>query len=136
MTEQTLHTAEEVEALKNAERANLLAQAGALGITTLRKNASNETIRQAIERHMVAQAQADVVKAAQEDIRARQKADTVQCRITKKGDQKVSKGIHIPGRGDLKFAWRDVVMLDRKAALVLEDRGFVEIEDAEHQSQA
>ncbi len=130
MTEPPLQTAAEVEAVANAERTKLLAAAGSLGLTGFRKNISTAALEELIQRHKDAKKQADAILAEQAKITAASPKNEVMCRITKKGDQKLSKGIHIPGKGDMRYAWKDEVLIDRKAAHDLEERGFVEIEDA------
>lgn len=54
-------------------------------------------------------------------------AGRVEVRVLKPGDNKISKGIHIPGVGDLCFKYNDRLPLTREAAKQLETRGFVEI---------
>ncbi|CAB4198906.1 hypothetical protein UFOVP1333_6 [uncultured Caudovirales phage] len=130
MTEQTPGTAEEVEAIATAERTKLLTEAGSLGLTGFRKNVSAAALEELIQRHKDAKKQADAILAEQAKISAAIPKNEVMCRVTKKGDQKLSKGIHIPGKGDLRYGWKDEVSIDRKAAHELEERGFVEIEDA------
>ena len=130
MTEPTLQTAEEVEAVATAERTKLLTEAGALGLTGFRKNVSTAGLGELIQRHKDAKKQADAILAEQAKISAAIQKNEVMCRVTKKGDQKLSKGIHIPGKGDLRYGWKDELSIDRKAALELEERGYVEIEDA------
>lgn len=130
MTEPTLETADEVEAVSTAERNKLLAEAGSLGLTGFRKNISTAALAELIQRHKDAKKQADEIVAEQLKERAKIPIDMVMCRVTKKGDQKLSKGIHDPGKGDKRYAWRDNVMVDRKIAAELEERGYVEIEDA------
>lgn len=51
----------------------------------------------------------------------------VEVRVLKAGDNKISKGIHIPGVGDLCYKHDDRLTLPREAAKQLEARGFVEI---------
>lgn len=51
----------------------------------------------------------------------------VQVRVLKKGDNKISKGIHVPGVGDLRHKHGDTLTITREAALQLEERGYVEI---------
>ena len=77
-----------------------------------------------------AKKQADEILREQAKITAAIPKNEVLCRVTKKGDQKLSKGVHVPGKGDLRYSWRDTVMIDRRAANELEERGYVEIEDA------
>lgn len=54
----------------------------------------------------------------------------VRVRVLKAGHDRISKGVHIPGMGDLKYAHGDEVTLPRGSAQALEDRGFVEIFEA------
>jgi hypothetical protein len=61
---------------------------------------------------------------------AREDAGKVEVRVTKKGDNKLSKGIHVPGVGDLRHKHGAVLKMAKHLALELEDRGFVEIQDA------
>jgi len=129
MTEPTLETADEVEAVSTAERNKLLAEAGSLGLTGYRKNISTAALGELIQRHKDSKKQADAILAEQAKISAAIPKNEVLCRITKKGDQKLSKGIHIPGKGDLRYGWKDELRIDRKAARELEERGFVEIEE-------
>ena len=130
MAEPTLETAEEVEAVSTAERNKLLAEAGSLGLTGFRKNISTAALGELIQRHKDAKKQADEILREQAKITAAIPKNEVLCRVTKKGDQKLSKGVHVPGKGDLRYSWRDTVMIDRRAANELEERGYVEIEDA------
>lgn len=54
----------------------------------------------------------------------------VRGRVTLKGDGKISKGIHVPGVGDLTYKRNDIVPnLNRRSALELQDRGLIEIEE-------
>lgn len=130
MTEPTPETAEEVEAAANEHRKKVLAEAGSLGLTGFRKNISTGALEELIQRHKDAKKQADAILAEQAKITAAIPKNEVLCRVTKKGDQKLSKGVHVPGKGDLRYSWKDEIMIDRKAAAELEERGYVEIEDA------
>lgn len=51
----------------------------------------------------------------------------VKVRVLKAGDNKISKGIHIPGVGDLCYKQGDEITLVRENAKQLEARGFLEI---------
>jgi pyruvate/2-oxoglutarate dehydrogenase complex dihydrolipoamide acyltransferase (E2) component len=51
----------------------------------------------------------------------------VEVRVLKKGDNKISKGIHVPGVGDLCYKTGDHLSVSRESAIQLEERGFVEI---------
>ena len=127
MTEQTLETAEEVERKALEARKLLLAEAGALGVTGIRKNASDESIRIAIQRKRDEIMQAAAIKAAQQKVREPAPIDTVSVRVLKAGDNRISTGIHIPGRGDLFHPRGTVLVMARPQADALETRGFVEI---------
>ena len=130
MTEPTPEMAEEVEAAQAAERKALLAELANYGLTAPRKKASNEQLREMLTNHIAAKAQADEIlkaQAAAEKVKIR---DMVTCRITKAGDQKISRGIHIPGKGDLRFAWQEKIQVERAIAEQLEAKHYVEIEDA------
>jgi len=127
MTEQTPQAAEEVEAAAAERMKALLMEAGALGIKGLRKNASEETIKLAIQRKRDEMIQEAAMKAAAERKRNEKPIETVQARILKAGDGKISAGIHIPGRGDVYHERGTVLTLERSIANGLEARGYVEI---------
>jgi len=129
MTEPTLQTAEEVESAAAERMKALLMEAGALGIKGLRKNASEETVKQAIQRKRDELFQEAASKAAAERKRSEKPVETVQARILKAGDGKISTGIHIPGKGDVYHERGTVLTLERSIARGLEARGFVEIEE-------
>jgi acylphosphatase len=127
MTEQVLETAEEVERKAQEARKLLLAEAGALGVTGIRKNASDESIRIAIQRKRDEIMQAAAIKAAEQKIKATVPVDTVSVRVLKAGDNRISTGIHIPGKGDLFHQRGTVLVMPKPQADALEARGFVEI---------
>ena len=132
MTEQTLQSAEEVENQAAERMKTLLMEAGALGIKGLRKNASEETVKQAIQRKRDEIFQEAATKAAAERKRNEKPVETVQARILKAGDGKISTGIHIPGRGDVFHERGAILTLEKSIAAGLEARGYVEIiENAE-----
>jgi hypothetical protein len=56
----------------------------------------------------------------------------VQCRITKKGDGKVSTGQHAGGIGEAYYLWKETPSFPRSIAKALEERDFVEIEGEEY----
>lgn len=118
-------TAEEIE------HDALMAEADRLRISSvIPKKASVEAIREHIERHMAAKSQEQQILAAQ----AAQKAaagpvDMVRARVLKMGDGKISRGIHIPGKGDLKHAFGEIITVERKIAVDLENRGYAEIQN-------
>lgn len=116
---------------EEAEYEGLMAQADKLRISrTFKKGISAEGIREAIERHMAAGGQAKLILEAQAaDKAAKGPADMVSVRVLKLGDNKISKGVHIPGAGDLRFRFGEIVKFDRKIALDLEGRGYAEIQD-------
>lgn len=48
----------------------------------------------------------------------------VEVRVSKKGDEKISKGDY----PQTYYVWKDMIVLPLEVAQALEDRGFVEIE--------
>lgn len=54
-------------------------------------------------------------------------AGKVEVRVLKAGDNKISKGIHIPGVGDLRYKAGDRMTMARESAVQLEALGRVEI---------
>lgn len=52
---------------------------------------------------------------------------TVQVRITRLGDGKVSMGEHVGGVGEVHFEWKEETSLPQDIALALEERALVEI---------
>ena len=129
MTEPTLQTAEEVEAAQTAERNALLAELGKYGLSP-HKRSGIPKLREMLTNHLAAKAQSDEIIKAQAAANAVRVKDVVRVRVTKAGDQKVSRGIHIPGKGDLRYSWKEVFSTERSIAAELEARNFVEIEDA------
>lgn len=76
-----------------------------------------------IGKHMTEQA---MKKHAQE----KPEVGRVTVRVLKAGDNKISKGIHIPGVGDLKYKFGDLIPnMPRDAAESLEKLGRVEIQE-------
>ncbi len=130
MTEQTPETADEVETARLEERKALLTELAKYGLTAPRKKASNEQLREMLVNHVAAKAQADEILRAQKAADAVKSRDMVTATVTKAGDQKISRGVHIPGKGDLKFAWKEKIKVERSIAEALEARYFVEIDDA------
>ena len=130
MTEPTPQMAEEVEIAKAEERKALLAELAHHGLTAPRKKASNEALREMLTNHVAAKAQADEIIKAQKAAEAVREKDMVTCTVTKAGDQKLSRGIHIPGKGDLRYSWREKISVERSVAEGLEARHYVEIDDA------
>lgn len=119
----------EIPTVEETERAALLQEAASLGLV-IDKRRGNDAIREHIVRHRVAKAQAMAVVNAQEAIRAAEKPADVTVRITKLGHNRISRGIHIPGKGDLYFAWKETAVFERPVAEALEAKGFVEIDEA------
>ena len=54
----------------------------------------------------------------------------VTVRVTKKGAGQISTGVNIAGMGDMTYDYGDTPVLDLLVAKELEERGFVEIQDA------
>ena len=73
-----------------------------------------------IGKHMTEQA----VKRTAE---ARPDPGRVSVRVLKAGDNKISKGIHLPGVGDLRSKHNDTISMPRDSAEQLEKMGRVEI---------
>ncbi len=48
-----------------------------------------------------------------------------ECTVTKKGDDKISTGQHIPGIGDVKYKRGDKFTVDSEIAENLADLGYV-----------
>lgn len=53
--------------------------------------------------------------------------EMVKCRVTHKGDGKVSMGIHVPELGEAHFEKNETFEAIRSTAEELQERGFVEI---------
>lgn len=94
------------------ERRALLEQAARLGIARdLRPGLNNDGIRERISAKMAEQAAIQAVVEAQEQRRASKPVEPkVTIRVLPMGDRKISKGIHIPGEGDLKYAYGDMIV--------------------------
>lgn len=104
-------------------RVEILAEAAKVGMNlTDLEGKDNETVLSLIGSHV--QENALRQAAALED------AGKVTVRVTKKGDGKLSKGIHVPGVGDLTHPAGAELRMGKAVAEELEERGFVEIQDA------
>ena len=68
-------------------------------------------------------------QAAKEQAQA-QAPKIVRCRVLKAGDGKISTGQHVAGVGEVHFERGEEFDCAERTALLLEDRGYVEIEDA------
>ena len=105
-------------------RQEILAEAKKVGMNLVDlEGKGNDTILALIGAHVSEQA------LRQEE--AKEQAGKVSVRVTKKGDGKLSKGIHVPGVGDLTHPQGTILKMNKDVALQLEDRGFVEIQDGE-----
>lgn len=105
-------------------RKEILAEAESAGMNLADlEGVENDEVLALIGQHVGAQA------LKKED--AVEQKGHVSMRVLKAGDGKISKGVHVPGVGDLKYKQGDVID-GAKAHLAaqLEDRGFVEILDA------
>lgn len=112
-----------------AERNELLAQVNTLGIAmALPKNPSNETIRATIENHVANKAAAQAILDEQ-DRQAAEKGPLkmVKVRILPMGSGKLSRGVHIPSKGDSRFMYGETPDLEFSVAQENVARGYVEI---------
>lgn len=104
-------------------RAEILAEAEKAGMNLVDlENKDNDTVLTLIGAHIREQTLRK--NEALED------AGKVEIRVTKKGDGKLSKGIHVPGVGDLTHPQGAMLKMSKHIAEELEERGFVEIQDA------
>lgn len=85
----------------------------------LEKMAEEEALKKRAARQRVAQAQGEVPPP-----------ELVMCRVLKNGDGKISMGQHVAGIGDAFYEKGEKFSVERPIAEALEDRGYVEIEDA------
>jgi hypothetical protein len=65
-------------------------------------------------------------QATRKDAEANVAPGKINVRVLKAGDNKISKGIHVPGVGDLRYKHNDTLKVTRQAFAVLEGKGFVE----------
>ena len=94
------------------------------------KRWSVERLTEEIGRKHTEAAQIKAVTRAQAEIKTASAVDQVTARVLPMGNLKISRGIHIPGKGDLKFATGDTITTDRTIAEALQAKGFVEIQGA------
>ena len=87
------------------------------------------------------QSQADALIAVEADLAAKKRAarqaakievvqvepDQVTVRVLKKGNEKVSMGIHVTGIGEAHYEHGETFLVSLPIAEALEERGFVEI---------
>lgn len=112
------------------ERKLLMEQAARLGITNvIPPRANNESIREKINSHLEAKKQMQAVIDEQDRRRAKEPPKSyVSLRVLKLGDGKISKGVHVPGIGDIFYDRNDVIPnVELSIAQGLEERGYGEI---------
>ena len=95
------------------------------------KGASIEQVMKRISDHLAAKAQEQQILEEQARRReAMPQQQMVEVRILKKGDGKISKGVHLPGIGNACYRWGEFATLPLDIALAQEDNGYVERTDA------
>jgi hypothetical protein len=112
------------------ERRALLEQAARLGISReLRPGLNNDGIRDRIMARMAEQAAIQAVLDEQDRLKAVKAPEArVTIRVLPLGDKKISKGVHIPGVGDVKYSYGDLVPdVLISAAKVHQANGYAEI---------
>ena len=130
-----LAAAEAIEIEKEETRKALHKEAIEIGLK-VDKRWGNDKLLEEIGRKHTELAQIKAVTNAQAEIKSATATDTVVCRILPLGHAKISKGIHIPGVGDLCYKTGDTMTAERSSAERLEKRGFVEIKNADPQQAA
>lgn len=108
---------------RSSERSEIFAEAAKIGINTEDpefQKLSNAEILERIGTVITARAGRLSVKAAPDP-------GKVSVRVLRAGEGKISKGVHVPGVGDLTYKQGDTLELLRRSAAELEARGFVEI---------
>lgn len=112
------------------ERRMLMEQASRLGIAReIRPGLNNDGIRERITAKMAEQAAIQAVIDEQDRQRAIKPPEAkVTIRVLPLGDKKISKGVHIPGVGDVKYSYGDLVPdVLISAAKVHQANGYAEI---------
>lgn len=123
LTMSSTHDAQE------AERNDLLAQVNELGIAmALPKNPSNDAIRATIQNHVAAKAAAQAILDEQDRQAALAgPAEMVKVRILPMGSGKLSRGVHIPAKGDSTYMYGESAILELAVAQANVALGYVEI---------
>lgn len=112
------------------ERRQLMEQASRLGIAReIRPGLNNDGIRDRIMARMAEQAAIQAVLDEQDRLKAVKAPEArVTIRVLPLGDKKISKGVHIPGVGDVKYSYGDLVPdVLISAAKVHQANGYAEI---------
>ena len=122
-------TAEAIEQERDETRKALHKEAIEVGVK-IDKRWSNERLLEEISRKHIELAQQKAVTNAQAELKTAAHTETVSARILPMGNNKISKGIHIPGKGDIKYQTGDTMNCERALAEGLQARGFVEIQNA------
>lgn len=107
------------------ERREIVAEAAKLGFNVNEPDFERLTNEQILERITEAYGQ----RAKRLTQPAGGVVGRVKVRVLKKGHNKISKGVHVPGMGDLKYDHGAELTMARAAATQLEERGFVEVID-------
>lgn len=117
------------EAAEAAERAEAQRHAVQLGEMKVPHAGPTNKMRAADEREA---AEAAPIHAARRAALGADADPIVQCRITKKGDGRVSTGQHAAGIGEVYYLWKETPSFPLSIAKALEARDFVEIEGEEY----
>jgi len=94
------------------------------------KRWSDEKLIEEIGRKHIEIAQQTAVTNAKREIKSASDTDIVRVRILPMGNDKISRGVHIPGKGDLFYKAGDTMNVERQIAEVQQARGLVEIQNA------
>lgn len=117
------------EAAEAAERAAAQRQAVQLGEMKVPNAGPTNKTRSAADHEEAARAP---IIAARRAVAGEEADPLVQCRITKKGDGRVSTGQHAAGIGEAYYLWKETPSFPLSIAKALEARDFVEIEGEEY----
>lgn len=111
---------------RQSQRRQILEEAAKVGLDVNDKDLLSKPDEDILE--LIGIAQTSRMRALQTNSGRAVAPGKVRGRVLPKGDGKISKGIHVPGVGDLRYKHGDIVPnLERRAAKELEDRGFIEI---------
>lgn len=137
LTEGTTPDAPERPAPPVDERTDLVSKAAKLNLRLAEIDGSDswsiEKLREVVaereEQERVRQETSERLETEANGRASRAKAAqrSVSVRIMKAGDGKISTGVHIAQEGDVKFRRGEITTVPESAAVVYEDRGWVEI---------
>jgi hypothetical protein len=125
--EPTLEAIDAAAIEKEETRKALLKEAIEIGLK-VDKRWSNDKLLEMIGNKRTEEAQVQAVTQAKAQIKSATATDTVSARVLPMGNGKISKGIHIPGKGDLTYNTGDTLTTERTLAEGLQNKGFVEIQ--------